>query len=166
MPKRRRRLTKLVADAVGPLGKPWVHGPVSLAIAAVLWRRGSRAGAGAVVLSSAASGTLSKIFDYALPHRSPPPGRHSPSTPSFPSGHSLETAAVSLTAAYILTRERVAHPLLVIPAALTVPLSSGIGRLYMDRHWMSDVLAGWLGGITVAALSAAAYEAGTEGLRD
>ncbi|HKG92427.1 MAG TPA: phosphatase PAP2 family protein [Gemmatimonadaceae bacterium] len=161
LPKRRRRVTKMVAAAVGPLGKPYVHGPAALAIGALLWSRGSRAGAGAMVLSSVASGALSKVFDHALPHRSPPPGRHSPSTPSFPSGHSLETAAVSLAAAYLLTRERVGHPLVVVPAALTVPLSSGIGRLYLDRHWVTDILAGWLGGITVAALSAAVYEAGS-----
>lgn len=159
VPKRRRPATKRAVDALGPLGKWYVHGPAALAVAGLLLReRGSRGGAAAVLLASAGSTGLAKLFDHVLPHRSPPPGRHSPTTPSFPSGHSMETAAVALTAAYVLTRERLGHPLVVVPTALALPITSGAGRFYLDRHWATDVLAGWVAGVGVAALSAMVYE--------
>lgn len=34
----------------------------------------------------------------------------------------------------------------------------GFGRLYLNRHWLTDVAAGWLAGMSVAAFSAAGYE--------
>ena len=157
-----RRRTRKVANAIGPVGKWYGHGAAALVVAGALWRRGARAGAAGVLLSSGAAAAVAKLFDHALPHRAPPPGRHSPTTPSFPSGHSLEPAAVSLATSYILARERVAHPLLLAPLALAIPVSSGIGRLYLDRHWTSDVVAGWLGGAAIASFSAAVYE----GLRE
>jgi len=157
-PKRRNRRTKRAAAALGPLGKEWVHAPLAIGVAAYAWRQGAGAGALAPPLASAAGTALSRIFERAMPHRSPPPGRHSPTEPSFPSGHSLETMAVALTSAYVLTREELLSARVALPVALVVPVVSGLGRLYLDRHWGSDVLGGWLAGITVATLCAAVYE--------
>ena len=158
-PRRRRQVTKKLANLIGPLGKEWIHGPVAAVIALVLWKEGRRSGAAAVIASSALSAGLSHLFEATITPRKPPPGRHSPTEPSFPSGHSLETSAVSLTVAYVLAREGLADGRIAIPAALAVPAISGIGRLYLDRHWSTDVMAGWLAGVTVAAGCAAAYEA-------
>jgi undecaprenyl-diphosphatase len=125
-----------------------------------LWRRGgSASAAGAVALSSGVSTVISKGFDSAMKSRRPPPGRHKPSEPSFPSGHSLETTAVALTSAYVLSRERVADPRVAAPLALVIPVVTGVGRLYLDRHWATDVAGGWLAGLSVAACCAALYEA-------
>lgn len=161
-PRRRRQLTKKAANAIAPLGKEWMHGPVAAVVALVLWRAGRRGGAAAVVASSVASAGLSHLFEASITAREPPPGRHSPTEPSFPSGHSLETSAVSLTMAYVLMREGLADGRIAIPAAIVVPVISGIGRLYLDRHWLTDVLAGWLAGASVAAGCAAAYEAAAD----
>lgn len=161
-PKRRRRVTKKLTSLIGPLGKEWIHGPVAAVVALVLLKEGRRGGAVAVLASSAVSTGLSHLFEATMTPRQPPPGRHSPTEPSFPSGHSLETSAVSLTVAYVLTREGLADARIALPAALAVPVVSGLGRLYLDRHWTTDVLAGWLAGVTVAAGCAAAYEAAAD----
>ena len=158
-PKRRRKSTKKAATWIGPLGKEWVHGPIAALVAGGLLLRGRRAAAATVVLSSAASSGLSHLFEATITQRNPPPGRHSPTEPSFPSGHSLETMAVGLTVAYVLTREDVTDGRWAFPLAVSVPLISGIGRVYLDRHWATDVLGGWLAGTCVAATAAAAYEA-------
>ena len=161
-PKRRRRRTRKAANLIGPLGKEWVHAPLAAIAALVLWSRGRRAAAAAVMASSVASTGLSHVFEAAITQRNPPKGRHKPSEPSFPSGHSLETMAVSLTIAYVLTREDVVDGRVAMPIAIAVPLISGIGRVYLDRHWATDVLGGWLAGTSVAATAAAAYEAAAD----
>lgn len=161
-PKRRRPLTKRLATLIGPLGKEWIHGPVAAVVALLLWREGRRVGATTVLASSALSAGLAHLFEHTVTPRKPPPGRHSPTEPSFPSGHSLETSSVSLTMAYVLVREGMADGRVALPAALAVPAISGLGRLYLDRHWTTDVLAGWVAGTAVAAGCAAAYEAAAE----
>ena len=157
-PKRRRRNTKRVVSAIGPIGKEYVHGPIALSVAAYAWHRGAGPAALAPPLASAAATTLSKMFERRIAHRAPPPGRHSPSEPSFPSGHSLETMAVGVTSAWVLAREGLVRPEVVAPIAGASPLVSGAGRLELDRHWGTDVLAGWLAGLSVAAACASLYE--------
>ena len=157
-PKRRRPPTKKAAKSIGPIGKEWVHGPISALVALFLWRHQRHAAAAGVVFASVASAGLSHLFEAAITPRKPPPGRHSPTEPSFPSGHSLETSAVAMTIAYMLTREGFAVDRVAWPAALAVPAISGVGRVYLDRHWATDVLGGWLAGTAVAAMTAAVYE--------
>lgn len=157
VPKRRGPRLKRAAELLGPLGKPAVHAPVA-ALFAAYTRPSTRSGAAAIASSSAASKGVSMAFERLLPHRRPPRGRHEPSEPSFPSGHSLETAAVALTTAWVLVREGRANPWLAAPAAVAVPFLSGAGRVYLDRHWGTDVLGGWLAGTAVAAGCAALYE--------
>ncbi len=70
------------------------------------------------------------------------------------------TAAVSI--AYVLAREGRADAWIAAPAALALPILSGAGRVYLDRHWASDVVGGLLAGVSVAAACAAAYELGPD----
>ncbi|MDQ3696565.1 MAG: phosphatase PAP2 family protein, partial [Gemmatimonadota bacterium] len=66
--------------------------------------------------------------------------------------------AVALTGAYVLAREGIGDPRLIVPVALALPATSGVGRMYLDRHWATDVAGGWLAGLSVAACCAALYE--------
>jgi membrane-associated phospholipid phosphatase len=48
---------------------------------------------------------------------------------------------------------------IAFPLAALIPALEGAGRLYLDRHWTTDVIAGVLGGATIAAVCALGYEA-------
>ena len=150
-----------VVAAMGYTGKSWVHGPAAALLASYVKHRGSLEGSRAINVASALSTGASKSFDWLLKHRAPPPGRRAPREQSFPSGHTLETAAVALTAAHVLWREGVADPRVAFPVAALVPILEGAGRLYLDRHWATDVIAGLAGGVTIAAICILGYETRT-----
>jgi undecaprenyl-diphosphatase len=140
-------------------GKWFVLVPASLAASALLAKARGLAAAVPVALSSVLAAAVAEGSEAWLPSRPPPPGRNDPEEPSFPSGHTLQPTALSLTAAYVLSREGVVRPLVAAPVALAVPLVFGLIQLPGDRHWFSDVAGGWLAGLSVAAACAALYEA-------
>jgi undecaprenyl-diphosphatase len=150
---------KVTVEALGYSGKPWVHGPIASAIAAYVDHRGSLQGSRAINLASSLASTVSKSCDWLMQHRAPPAGRHKPKEQSYPSGHTLETAAVSLVSAYVLSREGMVDGRIALPIATALPILQGLGRMYLDRHWMTDVIAGMLGGVAIAAVVASGYEA-------
>lgn len=156
--KKHGKIARVTVETLGYSGKSWVQGPAAALIAEYVKHRGSLEGSRAINLASTVSNTASRSFDWLLTHRKPPPGRHSPRTQSYPSGHTMDTAAVALVCAYVFWREGLADGRVVFPIAAAIPLLEGAGRLYLDRHWMTDVVGGLLGGITVAAVCAAGYE--------
>jgi undecaprenyl-diphosphatase len=77
-----------------------------------------------------------------------------PSGYSFPSGHSLASATVFPLAGFMATRGRrwgVRACWLMAGGAIAAFI--GVGRLYLGVHWPSDVLAGWLLGVTQVVLA-------------
>ncbi len=147
-----------VAEATGPLGKEWLHGPLAGALVLYLRSRGAGMGSALPAVASAAAEIASRALDRTPPHRTPPPGHPQRHKPSFPSGHANETSAVALTSAYVLAREELlpAAPAFIVAAALSI--ASAFGRLYLDRHWASDTAGGTLLGISIASACAAMYE--------
>jgi membrane-associated phospholipid phosphatase len=152
------RLDRAIAVAAGPLGKEWFHGPVALGITGWLWQRHAGRRSMLPVLASGSAEVVNRVCERTLHIRRPPPGQENRHKPSFPSGHAMETTAVALTSGYVLAREG----LVTAPAAAVVAVSlagvSGAGRLYIDRHWVSDAAGGYLLGIGIAGFCAAAYE--------
>lgn len=155
-------------DAAQAIGKWWSSVPAGVLTSAYVAlsseRRGpSRvAGMAAIVGAATAATALADLFDELLPQPPPPPGRP-PAHPVFPSGHAFGTASVALTAAYVLVRERAAHPAVVIPIATAVPLVSSMARLMEEKHWISDVIGGHLAAVALAFFALAAYEAAAHG---
>lgn len=154
----RDREGEAMAKAVGPIGKQWLHIPATAAVSWYLWRR--EAGPRSVVplAASVTSDILSRVFDRLPPNRQPPPGHPDQHKTTFPSGHANETTAVTFTTAYVLAREGVVAPAPAFAIAAVLSIASPAGRMYLDRHWATDVVAGWCLGLATAAGCAAIYE--------
>jgi undecaprenyl-diphosphatase len=77
------------------------------------------------------------------------------SSGSFPSNHSLGSMAAFLTIALAVNRELPGRPVLriVLPAvAVLLSMLIGFTRMYVGAHYLSDVVAGWACGLSMALL--------------
>ncbi|MFN0241364.1 MAG: phosphatase PAP2 family protein [Planctomycetota bacterium] len=75
-------------------------------------------------------------------------------TSSFPSGHSMLSAATYLTLGALVARVlpgRRMKAFVILFAALLAGLA-GVSRVYLGVHWPTDVVAGWTLGATWAVL--------------
>jgi len=70
----------------------------------------------------------------------------------------MRAATVTLVTAYVLVRENVGDRKTAIPIVLSVPALTALHALYLDRHWASDIIGGWLAGAAIASGCAYGYE--------
>ncbi len=147
-----------VADATWPTSKTEVQLPLALLVATAVWTVRRQGPAGAIAGAAASAALVSRAFEEWMPGRRPPPERDQ-SEPSFPSGRALETSSIWFTTAYILAREGLGPPAVMVPVALAYPLAASVSKLARDGHWGSDIVGGWLAGTAIAATCAATYEA-------
>jgi undecaprenyl-diphosphatase len=81
---------------------------------------------------------------------------------SFPSGHALNNAlgaAVVLAVLLPMVRHRPRLRRWLLVAGIVVPALTGAFRIGLGVHYLSDVLAGWLFGLVVVAVTTAAFVA-------
>ena len=152
------RNAEKAAIPFGYLGKEKAVVPLAGLTAAKLLSEGRKAGAAAVAVACAAAIGASHLFDVILKQRTPPPGRKAPADPHFPSGHALHSTALLGISAWILSRESLIDNKTAATGAGVLALALGFDRLVQDRHWTSDVVAGWLAAISIAGLVATGYE--------
>jgi undecaprenyl-diphosphatase len=77
---------------------------------------------------------------------------------SFPSGHALNAALTAgVFVLVLLPVARGAWRWVLWGAAVVVTVLTGLSRIVIGVHWTSDVMAGWLLGIAVVAVTAAAF---------
>ena len=118
----------------------------SAIVLAVWWRRWTP-----ILLMAVAAGgalTLTIVGKQAIGRARPPHELAVPpyeTSPSFPSGHTLNSWVIFLLTAYLVCckvedrRWRVAT--VVVAVALAVVM--GLSRVYLGHHWLTDVLVGW-----------------------
>jgi len=132
-------LTLLTATIAGFLWIRKMYGAMRLLLAATLG-------------GLAASLLLKQFFDRPRPQLVP--HLSMVHTSSFPSGHSMLSAAVYLTLGALLgqfVHERVLKAYFLIVALILTALV-GISRVYMGVHYPTDVLTGWTGGLAWALI--------------
>jgi undecaprenyl-diphosphatase len=135
---------------------------VEVLIAAILlavWGHPRRAGSVIILVSvgSLVVETLKPIFDRARPlaltELLP-----RPLSASFPSGHSMAGLLLFGTLALMLSVSRLPRPVRVWGSigTLLVGVSIGLSRVYLQVHYMTDVIGAWLLGTTMLATWAVA----------
>jgi len=74
----------------------------------------------------------------------------------YPSGHASNVIVTWGIATYLLVRygPMKRYEIGVVVTA-TASLIVGIGSIYLDTHWVSDILAGWLSGIAILMITVA-----------
>jgi undecaprenyl-diphosphatase len=114
-------------------------------VALMLHRRWRHAGvlAGVAILASLSTSLLKEV--YARPRPDLVPHGSYVYSASFPSGHSVQAAAVYFALATViasLETTRRTKAMAYVVAALIV-MGVGFSRVYLGVHWPTDVLAGW-----------------------
>lgn len=79
-------------------------------------------------------------------------------TYSFPSAHATTSAAVCCALAYICWREHLLRGPAALVLGVVAPMLIGGSRVFLDVHWATDVLGGWVAGLGIAALAGLLYQ--------
>lgn len=92
----------------------------------------------------------------------PPKATHHPGLDryAFPSGHTCAATAIGLAfAAQTAEKSSARFRHTTVSTAVSLALGVAWTRLYLDEHWIDDILGGWLAGIAVGSISVAATRA-------
>ncbi|CAN5732295.1 phosphatase PAP2 family protein [soil metagenome] len=147
---------ELAAFDITALGGPTVLGLTVAAVLGYLLLYRLYRNALFVLLASAGGWILNDILKqlFARPRPTIVPHLREVMSPSFPSGHALTSAVVFLTLGTLLMR--VAEGRLLkwycIGVAMLTTMLVGSSRVYLGVHYPTDVLAGWLVGLSWALI--------------
>jgi undecaprenyl-diphosphatase len=130
---------------------------VTVAGAFVTFRRGFRWGALVLVANGLLVDALQMLLKNCVARERPhlDPLIPLPASFSFPSGHAMASLAIYSTIAFAIGRTTTPRIQLTIAVLVTLLVAAiGLSRIYLGVHWPLDVLAGYLAGIPLFAVSA------------
>ncbi|WP_157581775.1 phosphatase PAP2 family protein [Phycicoccus sp. Soil803] len=143
----------LYTDIGGPVGMPVLATVLTLLM---VWRWRSRTPLVLVLIAAAGSLAMTTTGKAVIGRARPPLSEAVPpyeSSPSFPSGHTLNATVITVVLVYLLLRRldsAWARTTTVVVGAAFV-LSMGLSRVFLGHHWLTDVVAGWALGLGWAA---------------
>jgi undecaprenyl-diphosphatase len=154
-----------------PIGPRWMHSAalditalgsatvLGLSVAAVvgfLMLQGMQRTALFVLAASVGGWTLNNLLKVVFARARPDvvPHLREVMTLSFPSGHAMTSAAVYLVLGALMMRiaSRRVTKFYCIAVAMLATILIGASRVYLGVHYPTDVLAGWLMGLSWALL--------------
>jgi undecaprenyl-diphosphatase len=153
------RSVTLFTHLGGPLWMTIIAGSIMIALALV-WR--SRTPVVLMVVGVAGSLAATTVGKALVGRVRPPLTDAVPpfeSSPSFPSGHTLNSTVIAGLIAYLVLRRigsswgRIA----VVVLASGWALSMGLSRVFLGHHWMTDVFVGWTLGLAWVAVVVTAH---------
>ena len=144
------------AEDITALGSPTVLGLTVLAVTGYLCLHGLYRHGLFIFIASTGGWILNGLLKAAFARTRPDivPHLREVASSSFPSGHALTSAAVYLTLGALLMRiaEGRLAKYYCIAIAMFVTFLVGTSRVFLGVHYPTDVLAGWLIGMTWALL--------------
>ena len=143
----------LYTDVGGPVGMPVVASVLTLLM---VWRWRSRTPLVLMLIAAAGSLAMTTTGKSLIGRARPPLSDAVPpyeSSPSFPSGHTLNATVITAVLVYLVLRRlgtAWARASAVVAGTVFV-LSMGLSRVFLGHHWLTDVVAGWALGLGWAA---------------
>ena len=145
-----------VALDITALGSATVLGLVVVGVGGFLLLQRLQRHAAFIVIASASGWVLNAALKEAFGRPRPEivPHLREVLTLSFPSGHAMTTAVVYLTLGALLMRvaQHRLTRLYIMSVAMLATFLVGASRVYLGVHYPTDVLAGWLIGMSWALL--------------
>ena len=122
----------------------------------MVWRWRSRTPLVLVLIAAAGSLAMTTTGKSLIGRARPPLSEAVPpyeTSPSFPSGHTLNATVITAVLVYLLLRRLdsawARATTVVLGAGFVV--SMGLSRVFLGHHWLTDVVAGWALGLGWAA---------------
>ena len=144
------------AEDLTALGSPTVLGLTVLAVTGYLFLHGLYRNGLFIFMASVGGWVLNWLLKAAFARTRPDivPHLREVMSSSFPSGHALTSAAVYLTLGALLMRiaEGRLAKYYCIAIAMLLTFLVGSSRVFLGVHYPTDVIAGWLIGMTWALL--------------
>jgi undecaprenyl-diphosphatase len=137
------------------LGSPIALGLFSAALIGLLFIEGQRRVAWLSVLAIGGGTSMSLVLKMLFGRLRPSivPHLREVTSSSFPSGHALSAAVVYLTIGVMLAKAMRGTwaKAYCMTCGATLALLVGTSRIYLGVHYPSDVLGGWIAGLTWAS---------------
>lgn len=155
--------TTQALHVVTQLGSHWAIGTVAGLTALLMLRRGRRHDAMTVVVSTGGAMAINTILKNIFRRQRPKELARKiklPASHSFPSGHSLLSAATyPIVVHHLVENESLPVQALAHTASGLIILGVGFSRVYFGVHFPSDVLGGFAAGFAWLGLTSLSHTA-------
>ena len=153
------RALTLFTHLGGPLGMTVIAAAVMVLMT---WRWRSRTPLLLMLVTVAGSLSMTVVGKTVVGRLRPPQVDAVPpfeTSPSFPSGHALNSTAIAGVVAYLLLLhlERTLTRVLAVVLAVGWAVAIGLSRVFLGHHWLTDVMVGWVLGLAWLAVVVTAH---------